>query len=885
MRPISLSLQGIRSFKNKQIIDFEWLTQNRLFGIFGNTGSGKSTILSSIIIALYGKIDDGNAEQKDFISLGQDSAEIEFEFEIKNIKYRVVRSYKVRPSGINSKAVLVQRDELGNYLTIADMTKTVNEKVEEIIGLSITEFRKCVVLPQGEFASFLNATPADRLVIIGKLFDLEQYGEVLYYKISERVKELNQKLIAINSAINAIGEFDYIEIEQSIENEIRLNTELENLNNELKLLDKLIQEQKQTKEDLDTLNLAKSKMQRIDAKTDEFVLKQNLKEKHERAEKVSDHIDELTSEKTNLSQRQKDFQYAEGLYNKTFSEFQTKKDNLAKLIEENKKNAAAALVKLSKLNALSPRYDELKIREQDLINLKEEYKKASDSIKACEALKDDLLTKQKDAIIKLQKTTMDREILDKIKEWLEKNAFLDGRLDEANYAGNFLKDKNSEFSCHFQTRAKEIVLSKNELAENSGEFDREKYNNLKKLEEELNFKQQKFGIEIEKITGKIELEKQKGESIIAQGQDIKKNIEQIRKELALNNADFNTFEEFKAELILTDKIKDFAEKESLMCDQALKELENNLTSAKNKMDSTFAVYESSKTAFQIKEQNCFKYLSEAGFLSLEDAKSALLTKKEYNFLCQEIEEYKNSKLVLKEQITSLNKKIEAVEFSMDLFNQNTQQKTFGDVKVLDLTRNIALEKQKINDLKIRRQRLEDSKIQKSQITAQYDNAKELEGLVKGKKLMEYVAEEFLQDITNGANHHIARLSGGRYILNYKSEGFFVTDNYSGGILRKVSTLSGGETFLISLSLAVALSEAIAKRSDKAIEFFFLDEGFGTLDKDLCDTVIQSLENLKDSHFTIGLISHVPELVRRMEYKIMVSPPNEEKGSVISVSGF
>lgn len=127
-----------------------------------------------------------------------------------------------------------------------------------------------------------------------------------------------------------------------------------------------------------------------------------------------------------------------------------------------------------------------------------------------------------------------------------------------------------------------------------------------------------------------------------------------------------------------------------------------------------------------------------------------------------------------------------------------------------------------------------------------------------------------------------KLTGGRYFIRYK-QGFFVGDNYNGGELRAVFTLSGGETFLVSLSLALSLSAAIYAKSLRPIEFFFLDEGFGTLDEKLVDTVMDSLEKLKNTHFSIGLISHVEELKHRIDNKIIVVGAAEGGSSKIQIN--
>ena len=140
----------------------------------------------------------------------------------------------------------------------------------------------------------------------------------------------------------------------------------------------------------------------------------------------------------------------------------------------------------------------------------------------------------------------------------------------------------------------------------------------------------------------------------------------------------------------------------------------------------------------------------------------------------------------------------------------------------------------------------------------------------------------MSDISKAASVTLLKLTSGRYFLTY-DDSFYVGDNYNEGRKRGVNTLSGGETFLVSLSLALALSSAICRGSLKSIEFFFLDEGFGTLDESLVDTVMDSLEKLRSAEFTIGIISHVEELKHRIESKIIVSKATETRGSSVSVS--
>ncbi len=155
-------------------------------------------------------------------------------------------------------------------------------------------------------------------------------------------------------------------------------------------------------------------------------------------------------------------------------------------------------------------------------------------------------------------------------------------------------------------------------------------------------------------------------------------------------------------------------------------------------------------------------------------------------------------------------------------------------------------------------------------THKLDLAKELSGLLKGKALAEYVAEEYLSEITGSANQKLGLLLDGRYTLKFKDKEFIIEDNFSDGLERPASTLSGGETFLVSLSLALSISESISMLSERSMDFFFLDEGFGTLDAELVGTVISALYKLESQNLRIGLISHIAELADQIKNKVIVT---------------
>ena len=145
--------------------------------------------------------------------------------------------------------------------------------------------------------------------------------------------------------------------------------------------------------------------------------------------------------------------------------------------------------------------------------------------------------------------------------------------------------------------------------------------------------------------------------------------------------------------------------------------------------------------------------------------------------------------------------------------------------------------------------------------------------MRGKALAEFICEEYLQEITTSANQKLEILMDGRYTLKFENKEFFVEDNFNDGKVRPASTLSGGETFVVSLSLALSISDAISMLSSRSMDFFFLDEGFGTLDSELCSIVINSLYKLESQNLKIGLISHVTELEESIKNKVIVTKDN------------
>ena len=243
MRPIKLKIKGLNSFIEEQTIDFEKLTDRGLFGIFGPTGSGKSTILDGITLALYGDI---SRKSSNYINTNCDRLNVSFEFQISGAetkRYLVNREFKRdKKSGnpISGKCKIV--DITNGEEVLADKVKAVTDKCKEVIGLSLEDFTRTVVLPQGKFSEFLKLEGKPRREMLERLFNLEQYGDNLSRKLS---REINHEKTENSVLLGQLMGYEDISEEKKAEKEEELKLSIDNLNKvakELKDIDKSFKE-------------------------------------------------------------------------------------------------------------------------------------------------------------------------------------------------------------------------------------------------------------------------------------------------------------------------------------------------------------------------------------------------------------------------------------------------------------------------------------------------------------------------------------------------------------------------------------------------------------------------------------------------------------------
>ncbi|MBC3899619.1 hypothetical protein GH811_08320 [Acetobacterium malicum] len=280
MRPIRLKIKGINSFQEEQLIDFETLTQAGIFGIFGPTGSGKSTILDGITLALYGKL---SRNSSNYINVNEEKASVVYEFIIAGAgekTYQVSREFKRNKNeGINQgKCQLLELRPEGP-LVLADKTTEVTNACEEIIGLGLTDFTRTVVLPQGKFSDFLKLEGKPRRDMLERLFNLSKYGDDLSNRLkSERISEvekLNQIVGSMNTYEGVSSEALAEKQDSYTQNNRQLNENrerFEKLNGELseaKVLMGLLTEWQNTKDEAQNLETRQTE---ITAKERQVVL-------------------------------------------------------------------------------------------------------------------------------------------------------------------------------------------------------------------------------------------------------------------------------------------------------------------------------------------------------------------------------------------------------------------------------------------------------------------------------------------------------------------------------------------------------------------------------------------------------------------------------------
>lgn len=865
MKPVYLEFCGVNSFSEKAVIDFRKLLSGGVFGIFGDTGSGKSTILDCIHIALYGKLE--RSSETDCINHKCDGFSIVFEFE--TVLQGVRRTYRVERSRNRKKKVeakLYERVEDGKLVAVADGVTEVNEAVLDIVGLKYEDFKMCIALPQGEFAGLIKARPKDRLSLVARLFDLGRFGDRLNIVIRAKVKDADNEVTIFSGLMEGAEDCSAERLSEAAARLAALQTAqseaqktFAEAGKRLAALETLYTESKEYEETaaaLAKLEAGRTAFEARKAAIEKLPLAKRYQERALAVAAARKGIAEATRQMEELSRKLAEAE-------RRLGELQTKFAN------ENYDERIAALNKaLGQLQAaqadLAARDDALKrlrTAQAEYQTLKRALEEKKEDFDGQLAAIDERLAKlgEDEGLSGFVKRHFGQEVKNEVYGQVRTDLYaLLGKHPSAAADIGELLEKYVPVS---GGEAFDFIKAK--AAYEALETERER---LKRQREGVLAKKQAYELEVKRM----ELLLEKGKHCREEYEAAVKKLEEIEK--------LGTLDGVTAQLKRTQQ-------ERALADKAVKDTQesvNEIKAAWQKAKGAKDVYEDTLAA----ESEAFAAVAqESGFADLAEAEALILAVGGEG-AAAEVEAFFREY----ERLTEKKAQGEARganRFSMEEYERAKAAKLAAEETNKELLVELGKE---TNALKTMRENAEKYAATEQKLKQAQKRKQEWEKLLKlltanrsGKTLMEFVASEYLQEICGAATVTLLQLTGGRYFLRYDTE-FFVGDNLDGGKLRLVSTLSGGETFLVSLSLALSLSAAICQKSMRPAEFFFLDEGFGTLDRALVDTVMDVLGKVS-TQFSVGLISHVEELKLRIENKIEVTAADKMHGSLVRVVAY
>lgn len=893
MRPSKLTIYGINSYVTEQIVDFKKLSEGNLFGIFGATGSGKSTILDSIIIALYGNSDRDNLSN--IINLNLKEAYIKFEFELDRNNevntYEVTRNYKLRPSGLNSTAYLVNKT---TNEVLGDSTDMVNGKIEEMLGISKREFLKCVALPQNEFDKFLLDPPSERKKSIARLFNIENFGDSLNRKVKSRLDILNTKNAQLEKQLEMFGEI-------TEENQRQLDKDILTDEREVAKLTRIIEKLSEEVKRLDELNVklnnfidAKNTLSDIKSQEDYYNKLQSSLEVFEKNKANLDNAEALKNkivELDSFQEKLKSLKIELDLNKKKFSMFEkdylkTKSDKELQMINLNvfKVNIEKKKFIIKELDNIDASVKTLKDRHSqkldELLNITERENKVSKNIDRTladlENVKNEL--RSIDAVMKqlveIRVLGESQEYVTKLKE-LKRNVDLTS-LDEVKYypiykqVDNLLGNINSlVLSGNAKLRKRKHLLESLEVTEETIDtLNRKMLKRQNTLLNDLNMLNKKYADLYSILTGYNN-----------DSAKIQSDISQLKNDILEKNNNQKAYQQQLAEL---DGIEDTSQLIDSL-EEKMQELEDAKFDINNSINNNLSDIKATEIEIKYLSDGIdeLKVLVPDGFNPLDYISE--INDENYEEKKTEVDEYLKKKTYTETLVNSLSEELKDVDInSEEILNKHKELDTYVD-NLNEAKVRLGINKStKENNIKMLVKQNE-VETELHQVHNDLKLTQKLASYIARNALVDYVSEEYLYLITQYANKFVYSISRGKYMLKYSNENsgeFLAIDNFNGGMTRSIKTLSGGERFIFSLSLALGVSQSIAVNNNKSFNFFFIDEGFGNLSDDYIEDVLECFDSLIKLDFTVGFITHVEKMEEYIINKVVVTKENNEEGSII-----
>lgn len=563
MRPIKLEIKGLNSYVNKQTIDFEKLTERGLFGIFGKTGSGKSTILDAITLSLYGSI---ARNTKEYINSLSEKAEISYEFEIGSRRYVVDRHIiRSKAGGIKtSYARVIEKLGDGSENVLADKVNEVNETIIKIIGLTANDFTKSVVLPQDKFNDFLKLGGIDRRNMLERIFNLEKYGKKLIENVRHRKNKTKTHVDMLQVSLSHYEEVTdekYDEMIKKLEidkEDCRVKNRLYKEKVEKYDIDKIIYEnQKRYNEAKELLKVYEDKKEEIEEKRKKMSRAENanmIDPYIDNVEKLRKQFEDSKNQLKIIEEEirliKKDLEISRG----KFAEIERKKDDTIPRLSEDKVKFERAINLLEETNKLSERLTRLKVDGEKLESKKKELLKNIEDIKAQQNLYAGKIKDSENRLYEINVPAAFRQNIEKgyshikelneVKKELEKSE-IDLQKCEAEYSENNIalklvgrdrdsvKERIEEVENRINIMIKNSPLTAEEITKKTEYVTEMKseLKTLKQLEEERDNLQNELNDCLEKrhrVSREISTSEDRLSKVRKDMETAKKNIEEFR---------------------------------------------------------------------------------------------------------------------------------------------------------------------------------------------------------------------------------------------------------------------------------------------------------------------------------------------------------------------
>lgn len=918
MKPLKLTMSAFGSYAGKNVIDFTGQQQG-IFLITGDTGAGKTTIFDAITYALYNQTSGGERNGNMMRSqYAQPEAEtyVELEFLYRGQTYRVRRNpdYKITKTLKNGK-IREQKVPHSVELTLPDGTvfpekkNATDAKIIEILGLTADQFSQIVMIAQGDFLKLLYTKSDERKMIFSKLFRTDIYWKIQEnlrrksMEMDERIQENDRAFEQEKSRIIPLPESEELPLDELVE---RLRERVKDALKEQNLRRANVEElnKKITKyEEINKLFVSLEKIRRtgkeLEARQAESKERRQQIENARKADKV------LVAEQQNLRQQQAVEQSAQAIAKMTETladhqeMFETLKTQLQEAEAKQKREAADTQKKMLALEQSFPSYEALqnaRSEEQQAKKVWEDLGKTSEESfhkkeAGIAALKEQ--QKQQEQVVEQTKKNWEQTSLSASESAKHYEHMYEAFLKEqagilaenlsagcpCPVCGSTVHPDPAKLSDHAVTELEVEQAKKTRAAAE------EKRDLAHAAFETEKTEKQKLAQAVEKEEADFVLAqtiaKQQRKEAEQNYVSLQKIAEQIREKLV-----YPSLAEAKKQYAAMQKALEAAEQEIAKKRQKVSELAEAMNTLKGQK---LAEEENQKTAKKLAvktEKEYAKLLEKSGFVSEETYHLAILPERSRSKLEREEKEYESQCLRQQSEQKLLEKQVSGKTYT-DTTELNEQLKAEKQALKEAEKTYMELHTAYENDRSVLQNcavYLEKGKKLESEDQVIKSLSKTANGRLSGSAKIDfetYIQRQYFKQIIHEANKRLLTMSNHQFILKLKEEAntgrktnegldlsvySLVTDSE-----RDVKTLSGGESFLAALAMALGLSD-IVERSAGAIhpDMMFIDEGFGSLDAQSRQQAIEVLAELAGDSRMVGIISHVTELKEQIDRKLVVN---------------